>query len=495
MQNKITGDPAAGRRGGPCGHLLQLIVIRTILPLGKNSCTVVRNNTTLREEQREMPKKLGDETDTLGNIEEFLQQCLEGMEPDGRVKGPGRPRILPAMALWAGLLVCVLRGFGSQLALWRLISERGLWFFPRFEVTDQAVYKRLHSAGTEPLERLFEQISSVLAERFEGLVSDRLASFAEEVVCIDESTLEAISRTLPTLREIPEGDTRLLAGKLAGVFDLRRQQWRRVRFQPNPNQNEKVLARDLAAELPAGTLVVADLGYFGFAWFDWLTDRGCHWLSRLRAKTSYKVIHTFYQRGDVFDGIVWLGVHRADRTKHAVRLVTFRQGKTLRRYITNVREPHRFPIPSIAEVYARRWDIEMALALAKQHLKLRLLWSAKQVVIQQQIWATLIISQVLQSLRLEIAYKAGVDPFEVSIGLLVEYAPQYAYEGRDPVKVFVERGRELGFIRPSRRTRIQAPRIPVESILPAPPGLVLTRTPRYANRKCSRRTANTLKTN
>ena len=31
--------------------------------------------------------------------------------------GPGHPRILPAPALWAGLLVCVLRGFGSQQAL------------------------------------------------------------------------------------------------------------------------------------------------------------------------------------------------------------------------------------------------------------------------------------------------------------------------------------------------------------------------------------------
>ena len=137
----------------------------------------------------------------------------------------------------------------------------------------------------------------------------------------------------------------------------------------------------------------------------------------------------------------------------------------------------------------------MALTLVKQHLKLRLLWSAKRVVILQQIWATLIISQVLQSLRLEIAHKAGVDPFEVSIGLLVEYAPQYAYEGRDPVKIFVERGRELGFIRPSRRTRIHAPSIPVEELMPAPPGLVLIRTPRYANRKCSRRTANIPKVN
>ena len=425
-----------------------------------------------------------DDTHTVGDVEKFLRQCLEEMEPDRSVKGPGRPRILPAMALWAGLLVCVLRGFGSQLAVWRLISERGLWFFPRFPVTDQAVYKRLHTAGTEPLEKLFEQISGVLAQRSEGMSSEMLAPFANEVVCIDESTLDAMSRTLPTLRAVPEGDRRLLPGKLSGVFDIRHQQWRRVRFQPNPLQNEKVLARDLVADLPEGTLVVADLGYFGFAWFDWLTDAGFHWLSRLRAKTSYKVLHTFYKRGDVFDGIVWLGAHRADRAKHAVRMVSFRHGRTLHRYITNVREPRTFPIASMAAVYARRWDIEMAFGLVKQHLKLRLLWSAKRVVILQQMWATLIISQIVQFMRVEIAHKAGVDPFDVSVGLLVEYAPQYAYEGRDPVKIFVERGRRLGFIRPSRRTRIQAPNIPANRITPTPSGLELTRTPRYANRKC-----------
>ena len=270
------------------------------------------------------------------------------------------------------------------------------------------------------------------------------------------------------------------------MFDIRRQPWRSVRVQPQPHQNEKVGARELVAGLPARTLVVADLGYFGFAWFDWLTARGYYWVSRLRAKTSYTVLHVFYQRGEVFDGLVWLGAHRADRARQAVRLVTFRQGGTLRRYITNVRAPHTFPLRALAEVYARRWDIEMAFALVKQHLKLRLLWSAKPVVIHQQLWATLIIAQVLQALRLEIAAKAGVDPFEVSLGLLVEYAPRYAYEGRDPVRVFVERGRALGFIRPSRRTRIHAPPIPAAAIRPAPPDLELSRPPRYAHRRCAR---------
>ncbi len=433
-----------------------------------------------------LAKSVAEPHDPMGSIEEFLCQCLAEMEPDPGQPGPGRPRVLPALALWAGLLVCVLRGFGSQLALWRLLSDRGLWFFPRFAVTDQAVYKRLQTAGTAPLARLFGQISTVLAERVQGAVCARLAPFAAEVVSLDESTLDAVARRLPALRGVPAGASRLLPGKLAGVFDIRRQQWRSVRLQPHPHQNPKVGARALVAGLPAKTLVVADLGYFGFAWFDWLTERGYYWVSRLRAKTSYTVLHVFYERGEVFDGLVWLGAHRADRARHAVRLVTFRQGGTLRRYITNVRTPHTFPLRALAEVYARRWDIELAFALVKQHLKLRLLWSAKPVVIHQQLWATLIIAQVLQALRLEIAVQAGVDPFEVSIGLLVEYAPRYAYEGRDPVQVFVERGRALGFIRPSRRTRIHAPPIPDAAIRPAPPDLELSRPPRYAHRRCAR---------
>ena len=74
--------------------------------------------------------------------------------------------------------------------------------------------------------------------------------------------------------------------------------------------------------------------------------------------------------------IVWLGVHRADRAKHAVRLV---QGNTLRRYITNVRG-HPWPRESTLAGGISRWRSRV-----KQHLKLRLLWSAKLVILQQHM--------------------------------------------------------------------------------------------------------------
>ncbi len=434
-------------------------------------------------------KRTGNEqSELLNDIEGFLREMIQMLEPDMKEQvGRGRPRVMPAMCLWAGLLVCVLRGMGSQLAIWRTLAGASLWDYPRFPVSDQAVYKRLEDGGTRDLEHLFNNISNVLRVRLRPYAQHKLAPFATEVVALDASTMDPVVRTLPTLREVPRGDRQLLPGKLAGVFDLRYQQWRHVQHIPYPDENDKVAARSLLDHVQPGALVLADLGYFGFEWFDDLTDGGYFWLSRLRDKTSYEVIHTYYQHDDTFDGLVFLGAYRADRAKHAVRLVTYRRGKTLYRYITNVLDPHEFTLHDIATLYARRWDIEMAFRLIKRELGLHLFWSAKTVVILQQVWAVLIIAQILHALQLEIAGRADVDPFDVSLPLMVEYIPRWSRDGTDMVAIFVEHGRSVGFIRPSRRIRPITPEIDLANIDHLPPDLVLERKPRHPRRKCSSR--------
>ena len=111
-------------------------------------------------------------------------------------------------------------------------------------------------------------------------------------------------------------------------------------------------------------------------------------------------------------------------------------------------------------------------------------WSAQPVVIVQQLWAVLIISQVLQAIRLEIAGLAQVDPFDVSLALVTQYVPQLAFEGKNPIKMIIEDGRRVGIIRPSRRIRPQTPAIDLSQMNPLPRETQLTRTPRYAQRKC-----------
>jgi Transposase DDE domain len=424
---------------------------------------------------------------TLDQVERFLREMVEQFVPEPEQTGPRAPRVLPALCLWTGLIVCVLRGMRYQRDLWRLLHHGGLWDYPRFAITDEAVYDRLERGGTAPLLNLLTQVSALLAARLAPYAATDLAPFASAVVAIDETTLDRVARRLPALRGTAPRER--LAGTLAGVFDLRLQQWRTVAYRTNWEQNEKVLARSLLADLPPGSLILADLGYFAFAWFDDLTAAGHHWISRVRAKTSMTPIHTFYEdeAAGVRDQLVFLGAYRADRAEQAVRVVQFRVGSTTYRYLTNVTDPRQLPIAEIARLYARRWGIELAINLVKTHLGLHLLWSAKPVVIEQQVLAALVIAQCVQALRVEIAGRAGVDLFEVSLPLLVRYLPQFARRGIDPVEAFLLNAREVGFIRPSSRTVTQVPPISLHHYRPPPPDLVRTRTPRHANRKCASR--------
>jgi Transposase DDE domain len=421
---------------------------------------------------------------TLDQIERFLRQMIQRLEPiHTEPVGRGRPRILPALCLWAGVIVCVLRGWSSQLAVWRLLNEKGLWNYPRFPISDQAIYNRLEKGGIEPLKELFGLVSQAL-EAHLAPYAQAIATFASEVVAIDATSLDQVLRHLPPLREVPRGDDRLMPGKLAGVFDIRCQQWRYVEHLEKPHANEKSVAGSLLDHIQPGALILMDLGFFSFEWFDQLTSEGYLWLSRLRQKTTYAVLHTFYQDGETFDGLVWLGVFRADRTRYAVRLVTFRVGETYYQYITNVIHPTQLSLHEIAVLYARRWDIELAFKLIKRELGLHLFWSSKPGVVLQQVWAVLLISQILHAIQLEIAGRAGVDPFDVSLPLIVKYLP--GWNDVDFIQLVSEKGRSSSFIRPSRRIRIHTPSINLKDYVPLPFNLIITRTPRYAHRRSSR---------
>jgi hypothetical protein len=230
--------------------------------------------------------------------------------------------------------------------------------------------------------------------------------------------------------------------------------------------------------LAQGTLLLFDLGYFSFEWLDELSQHKYWFVCRLREKTSYTVLHTYYTFEEVFDGIVWLGNYQAQAAQ-ALRLVRFGVGALTVTYLTNVLDPTQLPIQEIARLYARRWDIELAFLTLKEHLGLHLWWSSKVSVILVQVWACLILAQVLQAVRLEIACRAQVDPFEVSMPLLVRHLPQLLAREQDAMALYVRRGRQLGFIRPSSRTRVQGPVVAAQQIQPRPADLVLTRAAKY----------------
>jgi hypothetical protein len=216
------------------------------------------------------------------------------------------------------LLVAILRGFTRQKEIWRLVAAAGLWRFPRIDVTPQAVYNRLKRDSCAHMEQMLELVTQVLLARFPTPAEPRLAAFATEVVALDRTTLDSVLRRTGCVKDAPatvkdapatvkdapgsEGSsasgkrksssktgrakgcfrskskatqsTRLLPGAVSCLYDLRRHYFRKIKFTSDPEQNERVDAMAMIEGLTRGALLLADLGYFGFAWFDNLTRSG-----------------------------------------------------------------------------------------------------------------------------------------------------------------------------------------------------------------------------
>ncbi len=308
------------------------------------------------------------------------------------VQRRGRPATLTRMHLCLSIVLCGLQGFGSQLKLWRQICLEPMGPFAPVWVVDQAVYNRLARASGA-MRAFFEQVSGWMSEQLVGLEDRTLAPWANQVLALDESTLDAVGRWLPELRQVLPGDSRLLAGRISALFDVRRQQWVRVELWQEAVANCKQQARLLMEGLQQGTLLLFDRGYLSFPWFDSLTEQKLWWISRYANHASMQWRHILYQGDGVVDVIVWLGAYRADRAKYPVRLVQFYHHGRLHRYLTNVLDPQQLSLAEIARLYARRWDIELAFCVLKEHLHLSQLWSAKWEVVQVQIWCGLLLAK------------------------------------------------------------------------------------------------------
>jgi hypothetical protein len=414
-------------------------------------------------------------------MELILRDLLPRLLPPATPAVRGRPEILSSSLLWTGLLVGMLRGGRTQTDIWRLLGQTGLWNHPRIPIGAEGVRKRLVQAGSGVMQQLFADVTAEVAQHTPG-ASDLAPQFAG-IYAIDDTTLDQVARTLPSLRPVKAGDDRLLPGKLSSLLDVRTQQFVTVVPTEVPHQNPKVALPGLVASVPAGSLLLFDLGYFSFERFDELSHQGQSYVSRLREKTSVTELELITDEPQVRDALVWLGKHRTNQAGYAVRLIEVELSGVWYRYVTNVLDPAQLPVAEVVQLYARRWDIELAFKTLKVDLGIGVLWSAKWELILTQIWAALILYQIAQSIRMQVAVRAVVDPFEVSLKLLLQELPQLMRRGEpDPIGIIVGLPRGKGcFIRPSSRTQ---PRVPaIQTMRIPPPATVITRVARYAGRK------------
>jgi hypothetical protein len=325
----------------------------------------------------------------------------------------------------AVVLSLVYRQINGLSELLRVLSQEGLLWVEPCQVSVEAVSKRLRVLPVSLFSDLFASLmpqmhgtTRVLSEVWQP-VRERFSA----VWIADGSTLEELRRQLKVLRDEPKT---ILAGKMMAVVELWTHRPLKLAYTPNPKANDKIFESWLLQQLPVGGLLVFDLGFFKFLWFDQFTQEHKYFLTRLREKTAYQVIQTLSSGPRYRDQLIELGQYRSNPCQHRLRLVSVLWDTTWYCYLTNVLETKQLPPHLVCELYRRRWRIEDAFALTKRLLGLAYLWVGDTNGVQIQIYATWIFYALLNELCAQVAVALNQPLERISMEMVFRGLYHYA---------------------------------------------------------------------
>ena len=168
------------------------------------------------------------------------------------------------------------------------------------------------------------------------------------------------------------------------------------------NVNDIVAAKQMPIE--AAATYVFDLGYYDYAWWAKLDQAGCRIVTRFKTNTPLRQARDMpLEPGSsvLSDRIGFLPGRQAKSRKNpmqvAVRevVVMTETGKRLR-VLTNDLDA---PAQQIAELYKRRWQIELFFRLMKQTLKITCFLGRSENAVRIQIAAALVAFLLLHLLQ------------------------------------------------------------------------------------------------
>lgn len=373
-----------------------------------------------------------------------------------------RQRLLTLPVMVAVVLTLVWRRLPSLSELLRVLEREGLFELAPTSVSKQAVSQRLQSLPPALFAQVFAQaLAQLKAQPARPLpLPPQLRRVAQKfpVCCVaDGSTLEALRRKLAELKAA-EGTP--LGGKMMCLLDFYTRRPQQVWYDPAAQTDDKRFSERILGEVPEGTLVVFDLGFFCFDFFDQFTDEKKFFVTRLREKTAYRVVATLGAGQHYRDEVIELGQYRSHPSRHRVRLVSVLWGRTWYRYLTNVLDVERLGAREVCALYRQRWRIEEAFLLTKRLLGLSYLWVGSRNGVEIQLYATWLFYAVLVSVCAEVAAAVGEPLERISVEMVLRSMYHYSRAkemGEEPelITFLVKHAKLLSLVKAERKCHRQ----------------------------------------
>lgn len=375
-----------------------------------------------------------------------------------------RDRILNLPLMIAAILALLWRQIPSVCELTKTLNREGaLWMGPA-QVSQPALSKRLLTFPAELFQQVLHSLLPRLRERWEA----RKRPLPESVNCalqwfghiytVDGSVLEALFCKMDALKDTPAG---ALAGKICTVIDLATRLPEQIWYTADGLAHDTNFLSKILSMVHAGTLWIFDRGFYDFAFFDDLIDRGGHFITRSKSNAVFSIKTVFCHTAQVRDRLIILGGETTCR--HTLRLIEVRFGSTWYAYLTSVLDPAILPANVVADLYRRRWRIEEAFLIVKRLLNLSYLWTGSTNGLLLQVWATWLFFALLVDLGDAIAEELML-PFD-RISLEMVFRGLYHFtqahhrgEASDPIKYLTDpQNQDLGVVKRLRKKQLPAP--------------------------------------
>lgn len=398
-------------------------------------------------------------------IPRFTEELLKHLNPtlftplkyiQGNHEKVMRDRLLNLPVMVALVVSLVFRQITGLSEAVRVIKEEGLLWVKPLKVSKQALSKRLMNLPSELFIILLNELIEKIEKEPQKLTGEKKWEKVRKrfsVVWIaDGSTLEEIRRNL----KIEGEKEKKLGGKILMIVEAFTSNPVKVWYEEKERHHDKNWEEEIKEKLPKQGLILVDLGFFCFSWFDQLTESQKYFLTRLRGKTAYKVERVLSQGTYYKDEIIKMGKYRSNPCKHEVRLVSVLWGKTWYYYLTNVLSPEDLSPQEVCELYRRRWKIEEAFLLTKRLLGLAYLWVGHSNGVQIQVLATLIFYTVLNHLVGEVAVALNQPKDKISVEMVFRslyYVAKSIERGENPdtITYLAERQKLFGLIKATRK--------------------------------------------
>jgi hypothetical protein len=368
-----------------------------------------------------------------------------------------RQRLLTLPVMVAIIVSLVWRRVPSVAEIQKVLAREGLLGIAPLRVSAQAITKRLDVLPAAVMGQLLVEVCTRLRAQtpvtlpHPSWVAVR-AQFSQLAI-VDGSTLEALRKKTAVLRQ-REG--LVLAGRVMVMVEAfsHRPLWQL--YTEEAAANDKRFAAEILAALPVGGLLIFDLGFFSFLWFDAFTEQQKYFVTRMREKTAYHTVQVLSQGPYYRDEHIAVGQYRSNPCQHPLRMVSVWWQGTWYRYLTNVLTPQELSARQVCELYRRRWRIEDAFALTKRLLDLAYVWTGSTNAVQLQLYATFIFYAVLLTICQQVAEVLGEPLERISVEMVFRAFYHYSRALQrgacdDLVTFLVEHAKLLGIVKRRRK--------------------------------------------